>query len=153
VHRFSQALRLSVLDDLGLIPALRSLVNGLQERYGTRTELAVKGVERRLTPEVETAIFRIVQEALNNVGKHAQASEVCVTMEFREAGVGLTILDNGRGFDLTASVDALPRAGKLGLAGMRERARLLGGTFSIVSGSGKGTCLTLDIPAPKASPA
>jgi signal transduction histidine kinase len=146
VHRFSQALRLSVLDDLGLIPALRSLVNGLHDRYGVKAELVVRGEAKRLTPEVETALFRIVQEAINNIGKHARASLATVTVEFGKGTVGLTVTDDGKGFDLTGSIEALPRAGKLGLAGMRERVRLLGGTFDLSSAEGKGTRLTASVP-------
>lgn len=146
VHRFSQALRLSVLDDLGLIPALRSLVNGIQERHGIKAELTVKAEPRRLTPEVETALFRIVQEALSNISKHAGASEAGVMMEFGKESIRLTIGDNGEGFDLPQTVDGLAQAGKLGMAGMRERVRLLGGTFEVSSAPRRGTHITVEVP-------
>jgi PAS domain S-box-containing protein len=145
VHRFSQALRLSVLDDLGLVPALRSLVNGLSEG-AIKADLRIVGDSVRLLPEVETTLFRIVQEATNNIRKHAEASEASVTVEFAGKMVNLTIEDNGKGFNLTENVDALPRSGKLGLAGIQERVRLLGGSFAVHSRPGNGTRLTAGVP-------
>ena len=146
VHRFSQALRPSVLDDLGLIPALRSLVKDLQESDGIGTQLKVLGAERRFSPEVELLLFRTVQEALNNIRRHAQASEVQVVMELNEDRIMLTISDNGRGFELSGQIGDFPRSGKLGLAGMQERARLLSGTIQVKSTLGKGTTLILQVP-------
>jgi two-component system sensor histidine kinase DegS len=146
MQRFVQDLRPSLLDDLGLIPAVRSLVKGLQESDGIDAELKVPGGERRFTPEVELLLFRIVQEALNNIRRHARASEAQVAMEFDGDEVKVTISDNGRGFELREGVDDLPRIGKLGLAGMRERARLLGGTLEVKSVPGKGTTLVINIP-------
>jgi PAS domain S-box-containing protein len=147
VNRFVQDLRPSLLDDLGLIPALRSLVKGLQESEGISADLKVLGNERRFSPEVELLLFRIVQEALNNIRRHAQASEAQVVIEFAEDRVKVTVADNGQGFSLSGRVDDLPRSGKLGLAGMRERAGLLGGTLEVQSTPGKGTTLTIKVPA------
>ena len=147
VHRFIQDLRPSVLDDLGLIPALRSLAKGLQEYDGIGTDLKVLGGERRFSPEVELLLFRIVQEALSNIRRHAQASEARVVMEFAEDRIKVTISDNGRGFELSGRIDDLPRSGKLGLAGMQERARLLGGTIQVQSTLGKGTTLIVKVPS------
>ncbi len=147
VHRFIQDLRPSLLDDLGLIPAVRSLVKVLQESDGMSTNLKVLGREKRFTPEVESLLFRIVQEALNNVRKHAHASDTQVVIEFTEDLTKITISDNGRGFELSGGVDDLPRSGKLGLAGMHERARLLRGTVEVKSASGKGTTLIVKIPS------
>jgi PAS domain S-box-containing protein len=147
VNRFVQDLRPSLLDDLGLIPALRSLVKGLQESEGISSDLKVLGNERRFSPEVELLLFRIVQEALNNIRRHAQASEAQVIIEFAEDRVRVTVADNGRGFSLSGRVDDLPRSGKLGLAGMQERAGLLGGTLEVQSTPGKGTTLTVKVPA------
>jgi len=147
MQRFVQDLRPSLLDDLGLIPAVRSLVKGLQEYDGIGTSLKVLGGERRFSPEVESLLFRIVQEALNNIRRHAQASEAKVVMEFAGDKVKVTISDNGRGFELSGGVDGLPRSGKLGLAGMQERARLLGGTLKVKSTPGKGTTLIVEVPS------
>jgi signal transduction histidine kinase len=145
VHRFSQALRLSVLDDLGLVPALRSLVSGLGE-VKVAAELRVIGDVTRFPPEVETTLFRIVQEAVNNIRKHAAATDAWVTVEFAGDRIHLTVEDNGNGFGLTENVDALPRSGRLGLAGIQERVRLLGGSFEVVSARGKGTKLIVAVP-------
>jgi PAS domain S-box-containing protein len=147
VHRFIQDLRPSLLDDLGLVPALRSLMKDLQEYDGIGTNLKVLGRERRFSPEVESLLFRIVQEALNNIRRHAQASEAQVAIEFAGDKVKVTISDNGRGFELSGGVDDLPRSGKLGLAGMQERARLLGGTLEVKSILGKGTTLIVEVPS------
>ncbi len=146
IHQFSQKLRLSVLDDLGMVPALRSLVKALQDRYGIKAGFKVSGEMKRYSPEEETEIFRIVQEAVNNIGKHSQATEAEVVLDFTPEAVHLTISDNGMGFSLTEPVDNLPRTGKLGLAGIRERAHLLGGTANIQSSPGTGTRLEIEIP-------
>jgi PAS domain S-box-containing protein len=147
VQRFVQNLRPSLLDDLGLLPALRSLVKDLQEYEGIDTSLEVVGGERRFSPEFESLLFRIVQEALSNIRRHAQASEARVAIDFTGDKVRLTISDNGRGFELSGGVDDLPRSGKLGLAGMQERARLLGGTLEVESTPGKGTTMTVEVPS------
>jgi PAS domain S-box-containing protein len=146
VHRFVQDLRPSLLDDLGLIPALRSLIKDLQEYDGISSKLDVLGDEKRFAPEFESSLFRIVQEALNNVRRHAQASEAGVVIDFTKDRVKVTISDNGRGFELSGRVDDLPRSGKLGLVGMQERARLLGGTLEVQSTPGKGTTLIVEVP-------
>jgi len=147
VHRFIQDLRPSLLDDLGLIPALRSLMKDLQEYDGIDTNLNVLGGERRFSSEVESLLFRIVQEALNNIRRHAHASEAQVVIELTGDKVKVTISDNGQGFELSGEVDDLPRSGKLGLAGMQERARLLGGTLEVKSTLGEGTTLVVEVPA------
>jgi len=146
VQRFIQDLRPSLLDDLGLIPALRSLMKDLQEYEGIDTSLNVLGGERRFSSEVESLLFRIVQEALNNIRRHAHASEAQVVMELTGGKVKVTISDNGQGFELSGEVDDLPRSGKLGLAGMQERARLLGGTLEVKSTLGEGATLVVEVP-------
>ena len=146
VHRFSQDLRSPILDDLGLLPALRSLANEMKEYDRIDVELRVLGSERRFTPEVELLIFRIVQEALSNIRRHAEASRAWVVMEFADGKTRLTISDNGQGFELPGRLDDLPRSGKLGLAGIQERARLIGGTLELQSTPGKGTTLMVEIP-------
>jgi two-component system sensor histidine kinase DegS len=143
MQRFVQDLRPSLLDDLGLIPAVRSLVKSLQDSDGIDAELKVLGGEKRFPPEVELLLFRIVQEALNNIRRHAKASEAQVVMDLDEDEIKVIITDNGQGFELQGRLDDLPRSGKLGLAGMRERARLLGGTLEVKSTPGKGTTLTI----------
>jgi len=147
MHRFVQDLRPSLLDDLGLIPAVRSLVKDLQESDGIGVDLKVLGRERRFSPEVELLLFRIVQEAISNTRRHAQASEARVVVEFAEDRTKVTITDNGRGFEPPGRLDDFTRSGKLGLAGMQERARLLGGTLEVKSTPGKGTTLIVEVPS------
>ena len=146
IRRFTQELRPPMLDDLGLSAALRWQVSDLEKRSGVEAELTVSGIERRCSAEVELIIFRIVQEALRNVEKHAQASRVEVAIEFDEGKTKVSICDNGKGFDLRGSLADLPRTGKLGLAGMEERVRLLNGTLKIESKPGKGTRVMIAVP-------
>ena len=146
VRRFSQDLRPPVLDDLGLLPALEWLMADLiQDRI--KTELKVLGDRRSLSPEVELVLFRIAQEALRNVKKHAQASKVLIKMEFGAAKVRITVTDDGEGFRLPKAMDSLAQMGKLGLIGMQERAQLLGGTLTLRSEPGQGTTVVVDVPA------
>lgn len=139
-------LRPPLLDDLGLIPALRSLSANLEETEGVITGFTVIGEEIRLGSEKELLLFRIVQEALSNVRKHAEATEVSVVVGFHEDQIVVSVNDNGRGFQLPASMDSLPRSGKLGLMGMQERIWLLGGSIEVDSKPGQGTSLKFLIP-------
>ena len=134
VRRFSHNLRPSVLDDLGLMAALEQLT----ERSSPPARLEVAGTERRLPGQVELTLFRMVQEALGNVGKHAQASDVNVRLEFRESQTHVWVTDNGIGFD-PSRLSELLLEGHLGLLGLRERVELLGGALEIVSEAGAGT--------------
>jgi len=146
VRRFGQDLRPPMLDDLGLLAALRWLVNELKEQHGIETDLIVLGTERRFTPEAELLLFRIVQEAMRNIGRHSQASKAEVSIEFGEGKTRVSISDNGKGFDLGGGLAELPRVGKLGLAGMEERVRLLDGSMRIESEPGKGTRVMIELP-------
>jgi len=145
VRRFSQDLRPSILDDLGLLPALEFLADDLT-RSGIDTRVRVVGEARRLSPETELVLFRIVQEALRNVRRHSQASRSEVAIEFSETKTMVSIGDNGRGFELPKRVGDLATTGKLGLAGMQERARLLGGTLTLESQLGAGTKVVVEVP-------
>jgi two-component system sensor histidine kinase DegS len=146
VHRFSQDLRPSILDDLGLLPALEWLASDLTEHFGIAVEMKVEGTVRRLPPEVELVVFRIAQEALRNVWKHSGASKAGVTLKFGDDKAVLTVEDEGKGFKLPARVDDLTAAGKLGLAGMQERAQLIGGKLILESEPGRGATVTLEFP-------
>jgi len=146
IRRFTQELRPPILDDLGLLPALRWQVNDFAKQTGIETDSAISGTERRFSAEVELTIFRIVQEALRNVSKHAQASKVEVKIKFGRVKTKISIDDNGKGFDLRESLADLPRDGKLGLAGMEERVHLLNGKMRITSESGKGTGVMIELP-------
>lgn len=149
MNRLIRDLRPSLLDDLGLIPALRSLTNNLENKEGIITNFSVEGEEIRLSGEIELSLFRIVQEALNNIRKHARATVVEVKVEFYKGGIRVTVNDDGQGFRPQEKMDNLPRSGKMGLMGMQERVWLHKGTMSINSLKGKGTELVFDIPYAK----
>lgn len=146
VRQFGQQLRPSILDDLGLMPALNWLASDLTKNYNIAADVLVVGKPRQLPPEAELNLFRIAQEALTNVRRHAEANSVGITVEFGDDRAKLTVTDNGKGFKLPARVGDLARDGKLGLAGMQERAQLLGGTLTIDTEPGKGTILTVEVP-------
>ncbi len=146
VRRFSHDLRPDVLDYLGLVPALRALIGEL-ENEKINAHMEVLGLERRLKDETELALFRIVQEAMNNVKKHSQATEVTLRIKFTPKKVKLRIADNGIGFKLPEISSDFAKKGKLGLLGIQERIRLLNGKVSITSQNGKGTILTVEVQA------
>ena len=137
-------LRPMALDDLGLVPALRRYVNDLKEQRGLAIDFSVQGLERRLSSPIEVGGFRIVQEGLNNVQKHAEASKATVRLEFAKDSLLITVTDNGRGFVVQ---EALEGGGEhFGLLSMRERVELLEGTWQIVSAPGRGTSITVRLP-------
>jgi len=147
VRRFSRELRPSVLDHLGLVPALEGLGSEIAEWQGIDIDTKAKGVVRRLSPEVELGLFRIAQEALHNVHKHAEASLVEILLEFAPDSVKVTVRDNGKGFDVPERIADLPVSGRLGLVGMQERADLLEGTFRPESRPGEGTTISVEVAA------
>lgn len=140
-------LRPMALDDLGLAAALKKFVANYKEQYGLPVEYQYFGPQKRLPPAVEVALFRIVQEALNNIYKHAQATSALVKLEVLPARVNLVVRDNGRGFDV-AKVFKDPERKGYGLLGIRERVQLLNGELEIISSPGKGTTLTVSINLP-----
>ena len=146
VRRFSRDLRPAILDDLGLLPALEWVTEDLKNTYWIDVSLKVLGNERRLSPETELLLFRIVQEALRNVAKHAEATKAEVKVNFDEHRVTIIVSDNGKGFEPPESLGALPLTGKLGLAGMQERVQLLGGNLRLESQPGKGTTVFVEAP-------
>lgn len=146
VRRFSQDLRPSILDDLGLVPALEWLTSDLTNHFGIAIGIGLFGSPYRLPPDTELVLFRIAQEALRNVWKHSEASRAWVTVEFDEAKTILTVKDNGKGFELPKRVGDLASTGKLGLAGMQERAQLIGGMLTLHSEPGKGTTVAVEVP-------
>lgn len=146
MRRFSRDLRPPTLDELGLSSAFDQLVTQVGERSALVPEFRVAGRSRRLPIETELAAFRIGQEALHNVERHAAAAKVVVELTFESAGVRLEMTDDGCGFDPPLNLGALPEAGKLGLIGMHERAQLVGGTLRILSHPGAGTTVLLEVP-------
>ena len=148
VHDLALELRPSVLDDLGLLAALRHLHKEYQDRFRLPVDFQVLGLEDgRLPSEVETTLYRIVQEALTNVARHAQAESVSVLLERREHSVMLIVEDDGQGFDAVDVTHPVSHSrDRLGLYGMRERALLLGGELTIESTPGTGTAVFVEIP-------
>jgi two-component system sensor histidine kinase DegS len=144
VRRTSLDLRPSVLDDLGLVPALRWLVDRTNKESGINIRILVDGTKRNLSPEAEVTIFRITQEALNNIKRHSKATEAVITLEFNTECLKITLDDNGQGFRPPKKLDRLAARGKLGLIGMRQRIDFLGGTFQIRSRPGEGTRLLIE---------
>jgi two-component system sensor histidine kinase UhpB len=154
IRSMSLDLRPSALDDLGLLPALRGYIKEYQQKTGIDAAFNVTGLRERYASEVETALYRIVQEALANIARHAQATKAVITMSERnDHRAHVVITDNGRGFDSLSQARRPASDGGLGLVGMRERASLLDGTIDIVSHPGKGTTITLDIPLRRAEKA
>jgi PAS domain S-box-containing protein len=145
VRRLSQDLRPAALDRLGLLAALEWLASETTKYSGINTSVKVIGERRRLPEEVELVLFRVTQEALRNVWRHSRAGKSEIAIEFGDGKTRITVSDNGVGFTLPEKMGDLPRDGKLGLAGMEERARLLGGVLTILSQPGKGTTVAIEI--------
>jgi len=142
LRRLSHELRPTILDDLGLVAALEFLAEGVSARHGF--EIAVDGRrDVRFPPAVETVLYRIMQEGLNNVARHAQASHVVICVRGSDKQVRCTIRDDGVGFAAAAGGDGTKG---IGLIGIRERLSPLGGTFRISSAPGAGTDLTVTVP-------
>jgi signal transduction histidine kinase len=145
VRRFSRDLRPSVLDDLGLVPAIELAVEGTNAQLPSGARLNVGGEPRRLEPAVELALFRITQEALHNIEKHAEAASATVELTFTADAVQLVVSDDGRGWQPPARVAELAGAGKLGILGMKERAQLVGGRFDVQAAEGQGSRITVTV--------
>lgn len=152
VHELALELRPSVLDDLGLVAALQRYAKGCTAKFGLDVDLQTIGLgEKRLPPEVETTLYRIVQEALTNAAKHAQARNVSVLLERRGESVVAIVEDDGQGFDVQQVLASRDMAKKLGLYGIQERASLIGGKLTIESEPGMGTTVFVEIPLEKVS--
>ena len=141
VRRLAVELRPAVLDDFGLVAALERLTEAFAEQTGIRVDFHSALGERRLPPEVETALYRVVQESLTNIVKHANARGVSISLARRDSAVAAVIEDDGAGFD-----PRLVREGGVGLLGMRERLALLDGRLEIESRPGAGTTLVAEVP-------
>lgn len=147
-HRFAQELRPTVLDDLGLIPALHAFMKNFMKETGIRVTLtAFSGVEK-LSSEKRTALYRVAQEALTNVARHARANRAEVSIRKLQDIVHMQIKDNGQSFDADL-ISNTRNHGGLGLIGMRERVEMVGGTFSIESSPDNGTTIHAKIPSKK----
>jgi PAS domain S-box-containing protein len=145
VKRFSHDLRPGLLDRFGLIPSLELLIEETEAHSRLNCRIEVVGSERRLSPDTELGLFRIVQEALNNVRKHSKATETIIRIQFMKTRIRLQISDNGVGFEVPAEFSILARKGKLGLMGINERVHLLNGVIRLKSSKGQGAKLTVEV--------
>src|SRR5262249_24159637 len=143
VRRLAVELRPKALDDFGLVPALERLSETFAEQTGIAVDFEPLLADERLPEDVETALYRIVQEALTNVVKHAQAVRVSVVLARKPTSVSAVVEDDGAGFD-----PARTRDRGLGLVGMRERVELLGGPLTVETRPGAGTTLVAEVPLP-----
>jgi PAS domain S-box-containing protein len=145
VHEFARELRPAVLDDLGLIPALHAFLKNFTTQTGVRTHLTAFAGLEALDAARRTILYRVAQEALTNVSRHAQASRVEVTIQKLAAGICMKINDNGKSFSVERLLQA-KGSQRLGLLGMRERLEIVGGRFAIESAPSLGTTVTAEIP-------
>jgi len=146
LRSIARGLRPSILDDLGLVASINQLVQEAGERQGFKTSFGVTGEERRMPAPVELALFRIGQEAITNVERHARAGRLAVGLSFEAGGTRLVVTDDGVGFQVHAGA-AAGRTGSLGLPGMTERAHLIGSRLVIHSELGLGTTVDVSVPA------
>lgn len=146
LREFTRALRPPTLEDLGLVTTVRRLLSDLTERAGLKGQMTVIGNTRRLPADTELGMFRIAQEALRNVERHAKATHIEVAITFAEHEIRLEVQDDGIGFVLPPLPGDLTASGQLGLIGMQERAKLLNGTLEVRSSPGSGTGVTVSAP-------
>jgi len=145
INKLSLDLRPSMLDDLGLVPTLRWYCNKTTQRSKMEVTLQVIGPDIRLDSDIETVLYRIAQEALNNSIKYANAKRVSVLLEHKQQSIGLCITDDGKGFDVKTTLKEYHK-GRIGLIGMQERASIIGGSLDIQSRRGHGTRILVEIP-------
>jgi two-component system sensor histidine kinase UhpB len=139
-------LRPTMLDDLGLIPTLRWYIQNFSNRLNLYSNFEAMGFEEKLSPQIETAFYRIIQEALNNIAKHAQADRVEISLVKRDSKILASIQDNGKGFDLEKVLHPESPERGFGLVGIQERVSLLGGQIDIQSSPGSGTLIHIEAP-------
>lgn len=151
VQRFARELRPTVLDDVGLIPALHALMKTFREQTGIRVSLSAFAAVEELIGKRRTVLFRIAQEALTNIARHAQASETEVSIQQRNGTIRMTVKDDGKGFSAERMLHAKKRK-RLGLLGMSERLEMIGGTLIVESVPGKGTAIIAQIPLANSTP-
>lgn len=145
VHRFARELRPTVLDDLGLIPALQSFIKDFTKRTKIRVHFAASAGVEQLTGSQRTVLYRVAQSALSNVDRHAQASNVKISIRKLDGAIRMEIHDDGKSFE-AARVLLAKKHKRLGLLGSRERVEMIGGTFGIESAPGQGTTINAEIP-------
>ena len=145
VHRFARELRPAVLDDLGLIPALHTFMKSFRARTGIRVSLSAFAAVEKVNGDKRTVLYRVAQEALTNVARHAQASQAEVRIQKLDGAICMKIKDDGKGFQEERGLHGKKNK-RLGLLGMRERLEMVGGNLTIESTPGKGTTIQAQVP-------
>jgi two-component system, NarL family, sensor kinase len=153
VRQISHLLRPQMLDDLGLVPSLRWLARTWGQRTGIEVHVGYEGPEERLHPDLETVVYRLVQEALTNAAKHSGAPAVDVEVRREPAMVTVEVRDQGRGFALPLVGEREAEGRGFGLRGLRDRVQLFGGQLVVDSAPGRGTVVRAEVPVPRASEA
>jgi signal transduction histidine kinase len=152
VRKMSVDLRPPLLDEVGLVPALRayleaqSTLSGISMELEEGTEKTPLHLDGRLPADLEIVCFRVAQESITNALRHASARRVSVLIVKRPTAITLAVKDDGRGFDVVGTLETAAAEGHLGVVGMRERVRAYGGTFQVISHPGMGTTVTVDLP-------
>jgi two-component system sensor histidine kinase DegS len=144
LRKITLDLRPTVLDDLGLLPALRWLIDGFEKESNIKVQMEVTGEKENVSNTVSIQIFRVVQQALNNIKQHSEANQVNVTVNFINQMIKVIIKDNGRGFFLPKTNSEFALRSKLGIIGMQQRTQLIDGSFSCQSEIGKGTVVSIE---------
>lgn len=139
IRRICRDLRPSALDHLGFVPSVRWLVDNFREETGIEVEFFSEGDSQQIAPDASTALFRIVQESLSNIRRHAKATKLTMRLKFIDSNVSITIQDNGNGFALPEHISSLGTKGKFGLIGLHERAESIGARLEIETHLGYGT--------------
>jgi PAS domain S-box-containing protein len=147
LRRYTKQLRPAILDDLGLGPALEWLADNLTAETDSDVTIQISPLPRNLPHEVQLTLFRIAQEALANIKRHAEATQAGIRLACSGDYIRMTISDNGKGFEVPGLLSDFSSLGKLGLAGMQERIQLLGGSLYVQSTPGKGTTVVIEVPA------
>ncbi len=143
LRRLTRALRPIYLEDLGLVPALEMLARETGQGMGIPVEFQRKGVEKRLDPAIELALYRMAQEALSNIARHAQAKQATLSISFAPQSTTMQVIDDGVGFDVPTNMSEYAPRGHYGLLGLHERAELIGASLEIHSSPGRGTSLSI----------
>jgi two-component system sensor histidine kinase DegS len=140
-------LRPMMLDDLGLVPTLKRYIQDFEEKSGLSTNLTIVGKERRLPPHTEVTVFRVVQGLLKNIDQHAKATYVQVSLNLEGGVIGVSVEDDGSGFDVEDAMASARQRKTLGIVAMQEQVEMLGGQINFESGIGRGTKVRLEIPS------
>ena len=146
IRSLSQSLRPPMLEQLGLVSSIKWMANQFRRRLRIDCKCEIYGLEKRLEPDIELALFRITQEALNNIAKHARASQSIIRIRFKPHRVRLIVSDNGCGFYIPKTIHYLAKLDSLGLLGIQERTHLIKGSLTIRSRLAQGTTIALSIP-------